>query len=812
MRHILNILLVAAAVVFLSGCESSSERAEKHYEAGVAYYEDGDVTRAMVEMRNVLQLDPAHQAARRLFADMLRQSGETGQAFAHYRDLTERYPDDADAYLAAAEIALEAGDWASVERFGTRGIELKPDSAAAQVIRTNLLYREARKDEDITTAATAVETAATLVAGDPSLQSARRIVIDDLLRKQDWPQALETVDAGLEDNPDSLELAQIRLNILQQLGRTDDITAQLEDMVSRHPENEEIANIMVRWYSSIGNTDAAEAFLRRQAEAAPAEIERWKGLLSFLAQVRGPEALGQELDRLVAAGGDNTITFRAMRAALDFEQGERDQAIGALEALLADLPEEERSSAIANDVRADLARMYVMTGNNVRARELVDTVLQGDPNHIASLKILAAWQIEDDQVAEAIVTLRSALRESPRDSNLMTMMAAAHERAGEADLQREMLALAVETSGNAPEESLRYAAVLAGDGRYRPAEDVLVQALRQAPQDIRLLGALGNIYIGTGDWARAEQVISTLENLGAPGQASATEFRARMLAAQQKGDDLISYLEGLSSDGGDLGATIAVIRQYAAQGDTEKAEARLQAALAQNPGNAMLRFVDAALKASTGKPDEAAADFEALLQEAPQARQVWLAYYRLKLLQEQPDEASTILDRALEQLPEDADLLVARAGELERKGDVDGAIAVYEDIYTRNSSLELVANNLASLLSTYRSDEATLERAYQIGRRLQDSQVPAFRETYGWLAARLGRYEEAAEHLAVAAEAYPEMAVVQYHYAVALAGAGRDAEALEVFRKAQGLDPSSLPPEAPETIAAEITRLEGSPN
>ena len=90
--------------------------------------------------------------------------------------------------------------------------------------------------------------------------------------------------------------------------------------------------------------------------------------------------------------------------------------------------------------------------------------------------MLGSRQIEADAVDEAIVNLRAALRESPRDPAILTLMAAAHERAGKTDLQREMLALAVEVSRSAPEESLRYARMLMSEQRYRPAEDVLVDA------------------------------------------------------------------------------------------------------------------------------------------------------------------------------------------------------------------------------------------------------------------------------------------------------------------------------------------------
>jgi len=63
----------------------------------------------------------------------------------------------------------------------------------------------------------------------------------------------------------------------------------------------------------------------------------------------------------------------------------------------------------------------------------------------------------------------------------------------------------------------------------------------------------------------------------------------------------------------------------------------------------------------------------------------------------------------------------------------------------------VVANNLASLLTAHRTDDASLDRAYRIARRLRGIDVPAFQDTYGWIAHRRGDYAEALDYLRPAA-------------------------------------------------------------
>ena len=66
-----------------------------------------------------------------------------------------------------------------------------------------------------------------------------------------------------------------------------------------------------------------------------------------------------------------------------------------------------------------------------------------------------------------------------------------------------------------------------------------------------------------------------------------------------------------------------------------------------------------------------------------------------------------------------ANILWAKASRLERAGDIDGAIDIFEALYANNSSSIVVANNLASLITTYRDDAESLERAWSIARRLR---------------------------------------------------------------------------------------------
>ncbi len=587
--------------------------------------------------------------------------------------------------------------------------------------------------------------------------------------------------------------------MLNEIGDYAAVDAGLRDMVARFPDDTNIRASLLSWYLSRGETDAAEAFLRSQidpeADTPDAQVE----LVRFLIQYHGAERGRAELDRLLATGPAHAATYRALRAALIFDAGETEAAIAEMESLVGATAE----SPDIDEARITLARMLIATGNPVGARAQVEAILARDRSHVEATKLKAGWLIEDDQTDEAIALLRTALGDSPRDAELMTLLARAHERSGNTALMADMLALAVDASGNAPEESLRYANYLAQSDRGIAAESVLVDALRLQPENTQLLSGLGALYIGLEDWARTQGVIDRLHVL-ADGAGIANELTAQMLNARGQQETLLSFLEGLSAEDDGAGVKIGVIRSLVSRNDLPGALNYVEEALQDSPDDVALQGARGAVLALSGRHDEAGAVYRALLDAAPGTESAWLAFYRLKLMQQDRDGAAQVLDEALATLPDSADLLWARAEALQYSDDIDGAIAIYETLYARDSNNPVVANNLASLLSDHSDDAETLERAWRIARRLSDSTVPAFRDTYGWITLRRGDPETALPHLEPAAAALTRDPFAQYHLAVAYAALGRDDEALAQFIKVQDMSGTDS---LAEIVASEITRL-----
>ena len=115
---------------------------------------------------------------------------------------------------------------------------------------------------------------------------------------------------------------------------------------------------------------------------------------------------------------------------------------------------------------------------------------------------------------------------------------------------------------------------------------------------------------------------------------------------------------------------------------------------------------------------------------------------------------------------------------------MDGAIAIYEALYAEDSGNVVLANNLASMIATYRDDPASLDRAFAIARRLRGADVPALQDTYGWIQYRRGNLDEALTYLEPAAKGLPDDALTQFHLGMTYVGLNRTNEARTTLTQA----------------------------
>ncbi|MDO5703487.1 MAG: tetratricopeptide repeat protein [Paracoccus sp. (in: a-proteobacteria)] len=769
-----RLVLALTAMLALGACESSKDKAERYYQNAMTLLEAGDIDRATVELRNVFRYDGTHYAARKQLADLLIERGNVSEGYSQLLRLAEQYPQDAAVRRQLAQLAIGLGNWDEADRHGREAARLEPDHADLPTITLALDYRKAVLARDTAEQAKVIERGRAILADDPTNLTALRLLASYYVENNQTAEALEIADRLIAAEPGSVEPAMLKLGLLSRAGDNAATEAHLQWMTQNFAGDKQVMATQAAWYVSNNQIDQAEQVWRQIAEGPDAGTDEKMALIQFLERYRNPEAALAEAEALSAAAPDDVTRqlYDSMRAFYTFNLGRRDEATELLRTTLGNA----QPSPQTNRLRAMLAGMLMNQGQMDEANRLVTEVLEADATNIFALRVKAEGLLNDGRTNEAITQLRRALDQDPRDLDTLNLLATAYERAGNRQLMGETLAAAVDISSAAPEPSVRYASFLIQDDRRAAARTVIEDSLRANPGSIELLATSGRMAVEDQAWARVDDIALQLEALkdNAMAKAAADALRSESMLRQGRVDEGLALLQQRAEAGpGNRAAVLSLIRAQVMAGQTAEARSYLDGLLAEAPGDPELLLINSGLLLSEGKAAEAEQVLRDIVTENPQAPGPVQLLYGQLVAQGRTDEANSLLTDALTRIPDDPRLNMIQASVLERAGQIDEALTIYERLYAANPADTVLANNVASLLATWRRDPESLARATAAAQRLRGTTVPPFQDTYGWIAYLNNNAEEALPYLERAVQGLPQDPLVRFHLGMTQARLGQ---------------------------------------
>lgn len=792
-KHVLRTGVAALAVALVvSGCKSDADRLSDFLLSGQTLAEQGDHARAVLQFRNALKIDPDHPETRAAIAASFMAQGNIRQAEQEFSLLAERFPETLEFRSRLGEIALVSANWRALERQADAAESIDADALDARALRLAAQFRLARGDDNRAQQDEIAAEAMTLLADAPAHPVLVRIALDNLTTGPQPAAALPVLDAALAVEPHDAKLQLLRIRLLAQSERGDAAEERLMELAALYPNDPQIAGLLVARHMSTGRTEAAESVLRALADGAPVgDTEMRSVLVRFVQRVRGPEAALTELQRLRDEAGETpaALLYAAMDRSIRFDGGDRDGAVEGMRALI----EEAEDGPEARVLKVLLARMHDRLGNRPEARALVTDVLSEDTGDVGALKLRATWAIDEEDPKRAIVDLRTALSQRPRDAELMTLLAVAHEQEGTRGLALEQLAAAAEVSGHAAREAQRYARALLAEGRGNVALRVLDVAHQAHPTDLELAQTLAELRISRGDWGGVAQVLSVLRRVEGPDAVAVrAPIEAALLLHQGRTGEVEAELDGmLAADPGRQAAFSRLIGGLISRGDLETARTQLDLALVRRPDDRALRLMDGDLARQEGAFARAEAVYRSVLDGTDEAPVLRL--FSLLSAQGHRDDADAVLAAGLAAHPKARALRLIESNRLQVIGNRDGAIATLEALHAEDPTDAVVANNLASLLTEATDDPAILRRAARIVAPLQGTMNPAVSDTIGWIAFRRGDAEGALPLLHRAARGLPGDPAVHLRLARVQAALGQATEARATFQSVLAIAPADAP-------------------
>lgn len=767
--------LVLVSMLALAGCGSSEDSAASFIKSGDELFAEGNLDKARVEYKNALQIDPrqAEPYYRLALIDEDKQNWK--EMFNNLRAVEQLNPNHTDALVKLGRIYLLGGEYDEAMSRAEKALSLDPEHVDGLLLKASVLSKQGQYEA----AQSTLDTALTLDSGNLDALSLRVLNYRD---SGDMEQALALLDEAIALHPDETPLYIIKLSVLEKTADYPAMVSVYEQLIQQQPDEHRL----VISYSQLLNNqlnqyEEAVSVLEQYVESHP-ESNETKQVLVGLVNSKQPEKAIRLLESFITAEPEN-YELKFTKVALLTSSGDVEQAQSYLESMVSS----DSEGSDGNKARAMLAGLHASKNNFEKARELVEQVLALAPEHSDALLIRAKLNLQDKNVEQAVTDLRTVIRNEPNLDEAMVLLAQAYVQMGSTELAEDSFRQALSVNPQNTQAALFVANSLRAENDFDRMEDVLMDALKNNPNKPELLEALAQVRILKQDWNAGIETVELLnDTVGETplshlfmgqlyqGQGdfslAAEEYKSALLA----NPDMVPALEGLAVSLEQLGEHEQLI-QYLTEYNS------------QYP-NKMIGY--AILAVSYFRNDKPS-DGEALLLKQIDKHEDWSMGYRLLsdhyLMTEQTDKAVSLLEQGMQSSQTDSGLGVKLASLYESQKDFKNAKVVYEKVLERDSSNDIAANNLASILTDVFASEENIDKALALSSRFKDATEPYFLDTYAWANVKAGNLDEAQPILELVVSSRDDVAVFNYHLGVLLSKKNQPEQASRYLEIAKSL-------------------------
>jgi tetratricopeptide (TPR) repeat protein len=755
---------VLAATALLSACGGAQSRFDSHMKRGQEYFAQGDYTKASIEFRNAVQIEPKNIAARLAAGKVAEKLQHPREAYGLYQSVVDSAPDNAEGAEDFGRLLVLTRQTDEALKVIEPALVKHPDDATLLTLRAAARQQQKNNDGAIADVERALQI-------DPNNEEAIQVRAGFYKQAGDLAAAHKLVEAAVVKSPKSQMLHEMLVDLALSANDPDQAVQQLSSLIQLQPGELRYRLQLALLDARRNKLDDAQHTLEEAVKALPKNDEAKLALVDFLSSKRSP-AEGEKALRDFVAKAPDDYDLRLMLGELLQRSGSSAQAIDVYNDIIkrdADGPK----GLIARDRLADIA---IAQGREADARKLVDEVLAKNAHDADALTRRAEMELAKSDAPAAIGDLRAVLRDRPRSVPLQTLLARAYWLNGEPALSEQALRAALDIAPNSVAVNEDLAKLLQETHRPEKAVEVMEHVVHDAPQDVSARILLIRSYLAKPDNVAAKAAAQDLQTL-APTSGAGAYLAGLADAGQNKLDDAKKEFEQslkLQPDAFDTLSALA--RLDVARGQPQAAIALLKTAADQDAPDAKNAPVLNLLgELYLGQKDLPHAQ-DALTRATVTAPKWWIPYRNLalvKLAGSDTDGAIAAYKAGLALAPTDPELVSELALIYEGHGRTDEAIATYDAAYRLNPKSSGIANNLAMLLVTYRTDRASLDRARDLSAGFASSEDGRLLDTNGWVHFKRGEYAEALPVLGRAIDKVPDSRQIRFHYAMAELHAGQ---------------------------------------
>jgi tetratricopeptide (TPR) repeat protein len=766
-------ILGTLMLLALAGCGGARARYESHLQRGKQYLEKNNLNKAGIEFRNALQIEPKD-------ADALYYSGRVAEARQQVRQAIALYQAavDADPSLEVARARLAR--LFAIIGAPQRALDVISPGLAHNPDDPDLLAARATARHGLQDEQNAIVDAERAVKLAPQNLDAVAALAGLYSFAGDNTRALNLVSEFVSRTPSAFEMREILAQLYLTTAQPAKAEEQMRDIIQLRPRELAARTQLAAHLASEHQTDAAQRVLEDAADdfahdADSAHRNAAKlALVSFLAAERSVDEGRKKLLVYVHADPGN-VELRFGLAALLERSGAWKDALATYREVM----EREGTGPQGLVARDRIAAVQLAHGQAAAAAALVGEVLKKNPRDIDALFIRANIALQRNDATSAIADLRAVVRDQPSAVSAQLALARAFIARSQPALAEDAYRAAVQAAPGDPSVVIEFAHFLAQTQHAPQAVSVLEELITRFPGSQPARESLARLYLAQQDLPKARDSTEQLKTRFPDSPAGF--YLAGLVAAQERHlEDSQRELEHaltlspaatehpltLSPTATDV--LVSLARVQLARGEGAKAAIRVREASDRDPKNVTLLGLLGELYTAQrdfGRATEAFTKASALEPNA------WLPHRNLAQVSLAAGDvrgAISEYETALKLAPAEPRIVIELTSVYEKQGRVDDAIARYDGLYAANpESRQLAANNLAMLLVTYRTDQASLDRAQRLTAEFASSENGSLLDTNGWVRFKRREYQEAAAVLERAAARAPDSRVIRYHLGMA---------------------------------------------
>ena len=747
-------LLICSVLLFGTACSSKEDRKQSYFDRGMELYNQGNYTKARLEFKNVLQIDPKDADAYYMFGLLEEKEENWRKAFSLFFRAVELKPEHQDAQVHLGTIYVLAGETDKALEAAEAVLKTTPDHSQALVLRGFALAKSGENDA-------AIEDVLNAFSSDPGNVEAASLLSALYADRGELDRAIKIAKDSLDLHKDRVASYLLLARLHAKANDDKAVIQVLTDLIQSNPDELQHRLHLVSYYKEKGNSDLAVEVLRQAVNDLPDSTEAKLALVSYLKSNKDIAAAEALLIEYVSQHSEN-LTFKLELAKHHLSLNHRAKAV----TVLTDVINQVDMTSDGLMARTLKASILVKEGSIQQASQLIEEVLEADPKYKDALLVRAGIALVSDDPDRGIADLRTLLREDPGHVKAHRLKARSHLKKGEVELARQSLEDAVKSQPQETATNFELVQLLIQTGELDDAKAVLQKMRRFAPKEISVLRGLGIVYLKQKNWGELLKIAKIIQS---EYESEPLGYYYQGLVDQNKGrfeQSVESLTRSLELKPGAIDVLVALSKSYFGLKQVDEALKQVKQAVSADPKHYLGYNLMGEIHLSQKRFEEADKAFERSLS----INEKWPVPYRnlvkVKLMEGKQLDAIDMARRGFQNTLDPA-LGIELANAQDRLGQVAESIQIYQQILDKYPENILAANNLAMILLRGEPDQAKQDLALKLVEGFSASENPIVLDTLGWTHYKRGEMDKAISVLRRALRKGSDIPEIDYHLALA---------------------------------------------